>query len=66
MSEKTSVKPKDLEGAKKLMKQHEEEARVELDEHFRQQVPAHTIYFLGVVVGAFVLNLLVLILITGG
>ena len=48
------------------MKQHEDEARVELDEQFTEQVPGHLIYFVAVVAGAFLLNVLVLVLVTGG
>jgi hypothetical protein len=48
------------------MKEHEEEARVELDEQFAQQVPGHVIYFVAVIGGAFLLNLLVLVLVSGG
>ena len=61
-----AVKAAGLGRVKQLMKEHEEEARVELDEQFAQQVPGHVIYFVGVMGGGFVLNLLVLLLITGG
>lgn len=64
--ENAAVRAAGLERVKQLMKEHEEEARVELDEQFTQQVPGHVIYFVGVIVGAFVLNLLVLLLVTGG
>lgn len=64
--ENKAVKAAGLERVKQLMKEHEDEARVELDEQFAQQVPGHVIYFVGVMGGGFVLNLLVLLLITGG
>lgn len=61
-----AVKAAGLERVKQLMKEHEEEARVELDEQFAQQVPGHVIYFVGVIGGAFLLNLVVLVLVSGG
>jgi hypoxanthine-guanine phosphoribosyltransferase len=64
--ENEAVKAAGLERVKQLMKEHEDEARIELDEQFTQQVPGHVIYFVGVMGGAFLLNLLLLILITGG
>jgi hypothetical protein len=64
--ENEAVKAAGLERVKQLMKEHEEEARVELDEQFTQQVPGHVIYFVAVIGGAFLLNLLVLVLVTGG
>lgn len=64
--ENEAVKAAGLERVKQLMKQHEEEARVELDEQFAQQVPGHVIYFVAVIGGAFLLNILVLVLISGG
>ena len=64
-SENKAVKAAGLERVKQLMKEHEDEARIELDEQFTQQVPGHVIYFVAVMGGAFLLNLLVLILITG-
>lgn len=64
--ENEAVKAAGLERVKELMKQHEEEARVELDEQFTRQVPGHLIYFVGVIGGAFLLNIIVLMLITGG
>jgi hypothetical protein len=48
---------------KELMKQHQREAELELDEQLQQQVPGHVIYFVAVIVGAFALNLLVLVLV---
>lgn len=54
------------ERAHELMKQHEEEAHLLLDEQWEQQVPAHVIYTLAVLVGAFLLNLVVLIIVSGG
>ena len=65
-SENAAVKAAGLERVKELMKQHEDEARVELDEQFTEQVPGHLIYFVAVVAGAFLLNVLVLVLVTGG
>jgi hypothetical protein len=64
--ENKAVKAAGLERVKQLMKEHEEEARVELDEQFAQQVPGHVIYFVAVIGGAFLLNLLVLVLVSGG
>ena len=64
--ENAAVKAAGLERVKQLMKEHEDEARVELDEQFAQQVPGHVIYFVAVVGGAFLLNLLILLLVSGG
>ena len=61
-----AVKAAGLGRVKQLMKEHEEEARVELDEQFAQQVPGHVTYFVGVIGGAFLLNLVVLVLVSGG
>ena len=61
-----AVKRSGLERVKELMKQHEEEAQIELDEEFQEQVPAHILYFVVVIGGAFLLNILVLVLVSGG
>ena len=61
-----AVKRAGLERVKELMKQHEEEAQIELDEEFQEQVPAHILYFVVVIGGAFLLNILVLVLVSGG
>jgi hypothetical protein len=54
------------ERAHELMKQHEEEADALLDEQWKQQIPGHVLYTVGVIGGAFLLNLLVLVVVTGG
>ena len=65
MTHDTSVKPKDMERALELMKQHEDEAKFLLNKEWERQLPGNLMYFLGVVIGAFVLNLLLLMLIAG-
>lgn len=53
------------EHERKLKEQDEKDGEILLDEQFERQVPANALYFVGMIVGCFVITILILVAVTG-